>query len=49
MLEQHHDTEEDEPKIKKQMAQFMANAVAQVHVLLTDNWTDNFVYILNVL
>ena len=31
MLEQHNDTQdEDKLKIKKQMAQFMANAVAQV-------------------
>ena len=37
MLEQRHDTDENELKIKKQMAQFMASAVTQVHVLLTDN------------
>jgi len=37
VLEQHHDTEESELKIKKQMAQFMANAVTQVNVLSTDN------------
>ena len=30
MLEKHNDTEEDDLKIKKQMAQFMANAVTQV-------------------
>ena len=32
MLEQQRDTEEDELKIKKQMAQFMANAVTQVNM-----------------
>lgn len=32
MLEQHSDTQdEDKLKIKEQMAQFMANAVAQVN------------------
>ena len=31
MLEQHRDTQ-DELKIKKQMAQFMANAVTQVNM-----------------
>ena len=30
MLEQHCDTEEDELKVKKQMAQFIAKAVTQV-------------------
>ena len=32
VLERHLDTEEDELKIKKRMAQFMANAVTQVDV-----------------
>ena len=32
MLEQHHDTEEDKLEIKKQMAQFIANAVTQVNM-----------------
>lgn len=30
ILEQHRDTEEDELKVKKQMAQFIAQAVTQV-------------------
>lgn len=36
VLEQHHDREEDELKIKKQMAQFMANAVTQEILNLID-------------
>ena len=32
MLERHLDTKEDELKIKKRMAQFMANAVTQVNM-----------------
>lgn len=30
MLEKNHDTEEDELKVKKQMAKFIAKAVAEV-------------------